>query len=67
MAKALGFVTDASKVTAATHPTYKPGQRCATCAQYQGKPTEASAGCTIFAGHSVPGPGWCSVWAQRPA
>jgi hypothetical protein len=66
MAKALGFVTDAAKVNAATSPTYKAGQRCATCAQYQGKPADASAGCTIFAGHSVPAGGWCMVWAQRP-
>jgi hypothetical protein len=66
-AKALGFVTDASKVEASTNPTYKAGQRCATCAQYQGKPTEATAACAIFAGHSVPAGGWCRVWAQRPA
>jgi hypothetical protein len=66
-AKALGFVTDAAKVNAKTSPTYKAGQRCATCAQYQGKPADASAGCIIFAGHSVPAGGWCSVWAQRPA
>jgi hypothetical protein len=67
MAKALSFVADATKVNAKTSPTYKAGQHCATCAQYQGKPAEASAGCTIFAGHSVPAGGWCSVWAQRPA
>ncbi len=67
MAKALGFTTDAAKVDAKTHPTYKSGQRCANCAQYQGKATEATAGCTIFAGHSVPAAGWCSVWAQRPS
>jgi len=65
-AKSLGFVTDASKVNASANPTYKPGQRCATCAQYQGKATDAVAGCNIFAGHSVPGGGWCKVWAQRP-
>jgi hypothetical protein len=66
-AKSLGFVTDASKVDAAANPTYKPGQRCATCAQYQGKATDATAGCNIFAGHSVPAGGWCKVWAQKPA
>jgi hypothetical protein len=65
-AKSLGFVTDAAKVDASANPTYKPGQRCATCAQYQGKPTEPVAGCNIFAGHSVPAAGWCKVWAQRP-
>ena len=66
-AKALGFVTEASKVDVAAHPTYKAGQRCSTCLQYQGKPADATAGCTIFPGRSVPAAGWCQVWVQRPA
>jgi hypothetical protein len=65
-AKALNFVTDASEVDAKANPTYKPTQKCANCAQFQGKPGDASAGCTIFAGHSVPAKGWCKVWAQKP-
>lgn len=64
-AKALGFVTDATKVNAAANPTYKAGQKCGTCAQFQGKPADPLAPCTIFAGKSVPSPGWCKVWAQR--
>ena len=64
-AKALGFMSDATKVDSKTHPTFKPGQKCATCAQYQGKAGDASAACTIFAGHSVPAGGWCQVWAQK--
>jgi hypothetical protein len=64
-AKALGFVTDASKVDAAANPTYKPAQKCGTCAQFQGKPSDASAGCNIFAGKSVPAGGWCKVWVQK--
>ncbi len=66
-AKALGFVTDATKVDAAGNPTYKAGQKCGTCAQFQGKATDATAGCNIFAGKSVPQGGWCKVWAQKPA
>lgn len=65
-AAALGFMTDATKVDAAANPTYKKNQKCSTCAQYQGKPTDSSAGCNIFAGHSVPAGGWCKVWAQKP-
>lgn len=65
-AKSLGFVLDATKVDATANPTYKAGQRCATCAQFQGKATDATAGCNIFAGHSVPAGGWCKVWAQKP-
>jgi High potential iron-sulfur protein len=64
-AKALGFVTDGSKVNTKTYPQFKPTQKCGTCAQFQGKPGDASAACTIFAGKSVPAGGWCSVWAQK--
>src|SRR5882672_3815801 len=32
-AQALGFVTDASKVDAKTNATYKPNQKCSTCAR----------------------------------
>ena len=65
VAKALGFVTDASKVEASVSPTFKAGQHCAACAQYQGKATDGSGGCIIFAGHSVPADGWCQAWTQR--
>ncbi len=64
-AKALGFVTDATKVDGAANPTYKPAQKCATCAQFQGKAGDASGACNIFAGKSVPSGGWCKVWAQK--
>ena len=66
-AQALGFVTDASKVDAAANPTFKPTQKCNTCAQYQGKATDPTAACNIFAGKSVPAGGWCKVWAAKPA
>jgi len=64
-AKALGFTNDAGKVDTKTYPTFKSGQKCGTCAQYQGKAGEATAACTIFAGKSVPQGGWCQVWAQK--
>jgi hypothetical protein len=64
-AKALGFVSDASKVDTKTYTTFKAGQKCGTCAQFQGKAGDASAACTIFAGKSVPQGGWCQVWAQK--
>ena len=66
-AKALGFMTDAKKVDAAANPTFKPTQKCGTCAQFQGKAGDTSGGCNIFAGKSVPVGGWCKVWAQKPA
>jgi hypothetical protein len=66
-AKSLAYAPDGSKVNTAANPTFKPSQKCSTCAQYQGKATDATAGCNIFAGHSVPAAGWCKVWAQKPA
>lgn len=66
-AKALGFVIDATKVDASANSTYKPNQKCGTCAQFQGKAGDTTAGCTIFGGHSVPAGGWCKVWAQKPS
>ncbi len=67
MAKSLGFVADASKVDPAANSTYKAGQKCGTCAQFQGKAGDARGGCNIFVGHTVPQGGWCKVWAQKPA
>jgi hypothetical protein len=66
-AQALGFVTDATKVDTASNPTFKPNQKCSTCAQYQGKAGDASGGCNIFVGKSVPAGGWCKTWSQKPA
>jgi len=66
MAKALGYVTDATKVNAAANPTYKAGQKCTTCAQYTGKAGDATGGCNIFPGHSVTAGGWCKSWAAKP-
>ncbi len=62
-ATALGFVTLASAASA--NPLYKKGQHCATCVHYLGTATEASAGCNIYAGRSVPANAWCIVWSQR--
>jgi len=48
-AQALGFVADATKVDATANPTFKPTQKCGTCAQYQGKAGDATAGGLRFA------------------
>ena len=65
-AVSLGFVTDGAKVDVAKNATFKPTQKCSNCAQYQGKATDPTAGCNLFAGKSVPAGGWCKVWAQKP-
>ena len=66
-AKALGYVADATKVDTKANPTFKPGQHCANCIQFQGKPTDKQAACPIFLGKLVSATGWCKVWAQKPA
>jgi High potential iron-sulfur protein len=65
VAQSLGFVPDASKVAANANPTFKPGQHCAVCMQYQGKASDPTAGCSIYAGHSIPSRGWCRAFVQR--
>ncbi len=65
-AQSLGFTPDATKVDVKANSTYKPNQKCGTCAQFQGKAGDATGGCNIFAGKSVPAGGWCKVWAQKP-
>lgn len=55
LAKALGYVT--------VSPNRE--QKCANCMQYQGKPSDPVAGCAIFAGKSVAGPGWCKSWSKK--
>jgi len=65
VAQSLGFVPDASKVAASANPTFKSGQLCGVCVQYQGKPSDAAAACGIFGGHSVPSRGWCRAFVQR--
>jgi hypothetical protein len=64
-AQSLGFVPDASKLAANANPSFKSGQHCAVCMQYQGKSSDTTAGCSIYPGHSVPSAGWCAAFAQR--
>ena len=64
-AVALGYVADAARVDKKKYPKYAAGQVCANCALYQGKPPDAAAPCTLFAGKSVAGKGWCSAWIKK--
>ncbi|MBC7941272.1 MAG: high-potential iron-sulfur protein [Chitinophagaceae bacterium] len=64
-AAALGYVADATKTDTKKYPKYAAGQVCTNCALYQGKATDASAACPLFAGKQVSGKGWCSAWAKK--
>ena len=65
IAQSLGFVLDASKVAANANSTFKLGQHCGVCMQFQGKPSDATAACRIYTGRSVPSRGWCRAFGQR--
>jgi len=64
-AMGLGYKADATKVDKAKFPKYAAGQVCTNCALYQGKATDAYAGCPLFGTKQVAGPGWCSAWAKK--
>ncbi|MCZ8129930.1 MAG: high-potential iron-sulfur protein [Steroidobacteraceae bacterium] len=65
-AKALAYVHDGSQIDRKAHPNFKPDQKCNNCIHWTGKPTDPWAGCNLFPGRSVAGPGWCRVWAKKP-
>lgn len=64
-AKALGYVSDASKVDKAKQPKFAAGQQCSNCALYQGKASDAAGGCQLFAGKKVAGKGWCTAYSKK--
>ncbi len=64
-AVALGYKSDTTKVDKAKYPKHVAEQHCGNCALYQGKATDAAAGCPLFAGKQVAGKGWCSAWAKK--
>src|SRR5258707_11499893 len=66
-AQALGYTTDAAKVDAKVNATYKPNQKCSTCAQFLGKAGDATGGGNIFGGKRVVAGGWCKGWAAKHA
>jgi hypothetical protein len=59
-AKALQYVTDASKASAA-----KPGSKCENCKLYQGAAGSAQGPCLLFPGKSVKATGWCISWTAK--
>jgi hypothetical protein len=64
-AKALGYVHDGAQVDRKANPNFRPEQKCNNCVHWVGKPTDPWAGCNLFPGRSVAGPGWCKVWAKK--
>ena len=67
MADALSYHENAKTVKAKEFPAYKPGQKCANCAQSQGKDGEAWRACNLLPGALVSAEGWCQVYAPKKA
>ncbi len=63
-AKALGYVSDATRADRARYKQYAPGQHCGACALYQGGKAP-SGKCALFPGKEVAATGWCSAYAKR--
>jgi len=61
-AKALKYVTDASKAAGA-----KPGSKCGNCTLYQGAAGSKQGACLLFPGKDVTSSGWCSSWTAKQA
>ena len=64
-AKALGYVTDATKVDGAKFKTYAAGQLCANCALFGAKAGDTSGPCSLFGGRPVAAAGWCSGYIKK--
>ncbi len=64
-AVSLGYVADAAKVNKAKYTSYAAGQRCGTCALYQGAANSAAGPCPIFAGKQVASKAWCSAYTKK--
>jgi hypothetical protein len=65
-AKALAYVHDGAQVNRKANPNFRPEQKCNNCLHWTGRPTDPWAGCNLFPGRSVAGPGWCRVWVRKP-
>lgn len=64
--KALGYVEDASKLTAAKEAAYKKGSVCSGCALFDSSKSEGGyAPCLAFSGKTVNAKGWCRAFAAR--
>jgi hypothetical protein len=65
LAKALGYVEDATKVDKKKYPQFKAGSHCANCKLVLGVDGAKRRPCSIFPGKSVSPAGWCISWAAK--
>jgi len=66
-AKALGYVSDATKADKAKYPKYADGQHCGNCALYQGAAGSSQGACPLYPGRQVVATAWCSAYNKKAA
>jgi hypothetical protein len=64
-ASSLSYVDSAASVDPKKAPTYKAGNACGNCAQFQGASAGDWGGCAIFPGKSVNKNGWCMAYTPK--
>ncbi|MGH8206406.1 MAG: high-potential iron-sulfur protein [Steroidobacteraceae bacterium] len=64
-AVALNYTGDAASVDPKKFPSYRPGQKCDSCLQLQGKEGQPWRPCNLFPGKLVNANGWCKVWVPK--
>jgi hypothetical protein len=64
-AVALGYKVDGTKTDPKKYPNYAASQSCEACVLFQGKATDASGSCAVFANKLVARKGWCSAWTKK--
>ncbi len=64
VAKALGYVVDATKTDKKKYPQYKAGQNCASCALYTAV-DKTSGKCQMIQSGSVAAKGWCGSYSKK--
>ena len=63
-AVALGYKHDGATVDTKKYPQHKPEQKCNNCQFWQGKPTDAFAGCSMFGRKQIAAAGWCLAYKK---
>ena len=66
-AKAIAYVSDATKVDAKAYPMFNPGQDCSNCKLYSGDEGAPKGVCDLVLGQYVLAKAWCKSWEPRPA
>jgi hypothetical protein len=64
-AEALSYHDNAAKVNPEEFSEYKPGQKCANCAQLVGVSGEKWRPCVLVPGTLVSADGWCQAYTKK--